>query len=152
MGIGKRIEEECKKRGVNLRKLSMNSGVPYSTIYSAVNRDSNGVDADAVKKIADVLGISAMELYPRNGQSNGADEEYTRIEEVKSPTMTVPQACKILRCEGYSISNNRMMAGIYQGVYPFGEVVDRMEGLMKTDKYTVYTALLKKWIEERRVG
>ena len=45
-----------------------------------------------------------------------------------------------------------MMAGIYQGVYPFGEVVDRADGMLKKDKYTVYTAFLKKWIEERRVG
>ena len=75
-----------------------------------------------------------------------------RIEEVKAPEMTVAQACEILRCEGFSISSGRMMAGIYQGVYPFGEVVDRADGMLKKDKYPVYTAFLKKWIEERRVG
>ena len=75
-----------------------------------------------------------------------------RIEEVKAPEMTVAQACEILRCEGFSISSGRMMAGIYQGVYPFGEVVDRTEGLTKNDVYTVYTAFLRKWIEERRVS
>lgn len=63
MGVGKRIGEECKRHGMNLRQLSINSGVPYSTLYSAVNRDSNGIDADTIRKVSNTLGISASELY-----------------------------------------------------------------------------------------
>ena len=47
---------------------------------------------------------------------------------------------------------DKLNAGIFGGVYPFGEVIDRVEGLTKNDCYTVYTAFLQKWIEERRVG
>ena len=47
---------------------------------------------------------------------------------------------------------DKLKAGIFGGVYPFGEVIDRVEGLTKNDCYTVYTAFLQKWIEERRVG
>lgn len=63
MGIGKRIGEECKRQGMNLRQLSINSGVPYSTLYSAVSRDSNGIDADTLRKVSDALGISTSTLY-----------------------------------------------------------------------------------------
>lgn len=50
------------------------------------------------------------------------------------------------------MSVDKLKAGIFGGVYPFGEVIDRVEGLTKNDCYTVYTAFLQKWIEERRVG
>lgn len=75
-----------------------------------------------------------------------------RIEDVKTPTLPLADACEILRCEGYRMSVDKLKAGIFGGVYPFGEVIDRVEGLTKNDCYTVYTAFLQKWIEERRVG
>lgn len=74
-----------------------------------------------------------------------------RIEEVKSPVITLMQTMEILRGEGYEISPGKLKAGICQGVYPFGEIIDRMEGLTKEDIYTVYTVKLRKWLEERRV-
>lgn len=75
-----------------------------------------------------------------------------RIEDVRTPTLPLADACEILRCEGYRMSVDKLKAGIFGGVYPFGEVIDRVEGLTKNDCYTVYTAFLQKWIEERRVG
>jgi len=57
MGTGKKIGEECKRQGMTLRQLSIKAGVPYSTLYSAVKRDSNGMDAETLAKIADALAI-----------------------------------------------------------------------------------------------
>lgn len=74
-----------------------------------------------------------------------------RIEEVKTPVVTLKQTMDILRAEGYEISPGKLKAGICQGVYPFGEIIDSMEGLTKEDIYTVYTVQLRKWLDERRV-
>ena len=73
MGVGKRIGEECKRHGMNLRQLSINSRVPYSTLYSAVNRDSNGIDADTIRKVSNALGISASELYAESIAQQAAE-------------------------------------------------------------------------------
>lgn len=63
MGIGKRIGDLCAKRGINLRKLAINADVPYTTLYSAVKRDSDGMDTETLKKIADALGVGPAALY-----------------------------------------------------------------------------------------
>ena len=63
MGVGSRIGAICKKKEISLRKLSIDSGVPYSTLYSAVKRDSSGIDVNTVQKIAEALGVSWYELF-----------------------------------------------------------------------------------------
>lgn len=71
-----------------------------------------------------------------------------KIEEVSAPCMSVADAVEVLREAGLPMSVNRMRAGICQGVYPFGECVERGTYL-KNDCYTVYTALLREWMRLR---
>ena len=115
-----------------------------------------GYISRAVRVCTQVTGIylrsSRGSTGTRHQRKTERDGVPMRIEDVKKPTVTLAEACEILRCEGYGISRDRLKAGIYGGVYPFGEVVDRTEGLTKNDVYTVYTAFLRKWIEERRVS
>lgn len=66
MGIGKIIGEECERQGLSLRQLSIKAGVPYSTLYSAVKRDSNGIDATTLKKIAMALNLYSLYTYTVN--------------------------------------------------------------------------------------
>ena len=66
MGIGKRIGEECARHGLTIRQLSLKANIPYSTLYSAIKRDSDGMDFETVKKLAAVLVMSWYELYPGN--------------------------------------------------------------------------------------
>lgn len=73
------------------------------------------------------------------------------IDQVQTPTITMVKTMDILREEGYEISPDKLKAGICQGVYPWGDVISRTEGLNKNDIYVVYTMLLKKWLEKRRV-
>lgn len=73
------------------------------------------------------------------------------IDQVQTPTITLVKTMDILREEGYEISPDKLKAGICQGVYPWGDVISRTEGLNKNDIYVVYTMLLKKWLEKRRV-
>lgn len=56
MGVGAKIKEYAKKQGISLRQLSIQADVPYSTLYSAVQRDSNSMNIEILKKIAYALG------------------------------------------------------------------------------------------------
>lgn len=63
MGIGKRIQELCKKRGLSIRKLSIMANVPYSTLYSIIKRDSDGVDSETISRIAKALNVPVMDIW-----------------------------------------------------------------------------------------
>lgn len=71
------------------------------------------------------------------------------MSKVLGPQITVDDAVKILRQNGFKTSVDKLRAGLVQGIYPFGDVVQRCDGLIKNDCYDVYTLQLKKWIEER---
>ncbi len=62
MGIGKRIQELCNMKGLSIRRLSIMANVPYSTLYSIIKRDSDGVDSETISRIAKALNVSVMEL------------------------------------------------------------------------------------------
>lgn len=56
MGIGKMIGNLANAQGVSLKELSRKAGIPYTTLYSIVKRDSEKIKADALEKIAAELG------------------------------------------------------------------------------------------------
>lgn len=62
MGIGKRIGLICQEEGISLRQLAIKAKIPYSTLYSAVKRDSNGIDSEALKRIAEALDVDLVSL------------------------------------------------------------------------------------------
>lgn len=74
MGVGKRIEALCADSGLSIRKLALKADVPYSTLYSAIKRDSNGIDTDTLKKIAAALGVEWYELL-----SDDSEEQITIV-------------------------------------------------------------------------
>lgn len=59
-------------------------------------------------------------------------------------TMTVQQAAKAMREAGISISDDRVRAGIEQGVYPWGDCVK-----MRSPEYMVYCKLFDNWMKAR---
>ena len=63
MGIGKQIGILCKEGGISLRQLALKADIPYSTLYSAVKRDSNGIDSEILKRIAVALGVDLVDLF-----------------------------------------------------------------------------------------
>lgn len=73
-----------------------------------------------------------------------------RIEDVQSPCVSLMDAAEIMREAGFRVSVHKLKAGICQGVYPFGECVERAPGLTKNDVYTIYTAGLADWLEQHR--
>lgn len=62
MGVGNRIAQQCVNKGLSVRQLALKADIPYSTLYSAIKRDSNGIDTATIKKIASALGVSWYEL------------------------------------------------------------------------------------------
>ena len=72
MGVGNRIEALCADKGLSIRKLALKADVPYSTLYSAIKRDSNGIDTDTLKKIAAALGVEWYELISDNPHEQAA--------------------------------------------------------------------------------
>lgn len=68
MGVGARLEEIVKKRGTNLHRLAVDSGVPYQTLHSVVKRDSDKIEIDYLIRISHTLGVSteAFSSEPKN--------------------------------------------------------------------------------------
>lgn len=58
--------------------------------------------------------------------------------------MTVADAVKVMRDAGIKSSPDRVMAGIEQGVYPWGDCIK-----LRSPEYTVYQKMFEQWIKER---
>lgn len=59
-------------------------------------------------------------------------------------TMTVADAVKVMREAGIKTSPDRVMTGIEQGVYPWGDCIK-----MRSPEYTVYCKMFEQWLKER---
>lgn len=64
MGVGRKIGELCTAQKKSLRKLAIEANVPYTTLYSAVKRDSGGMDASSLKRISEALNCKMSDLIP----------------------------------------------------------------------------------------
>ena len=56
MGFGKQLEIVLKEIDMSVSDLSKATGIPASTIYSMIDRDTDSVGIDKVKKIEHALG------------------------------------------------------------------------------------------------
>lgn len=75
MGTGKRIGDECKRQGLTLRQLAIKADIPYSTLYSAVKRDSDGMTLELLKRISHALNMSLYSLADFDLASEAVTEE-----------------------------------------------------------------------------
>ena len=62
MGIGARLVDIMEKKKMNTNELAIKIGVPPTTLYSMIKRDSSRVDIDLIIKIAHALDMTADEL------------------------------------------------------------------------------------------
>lgn len=58
MSFGEQLAKILAEKGVNANELSRRIGVPSSTLYSMINRNSKRVDVELLAKIAEALDIS----------------------------------------------------------------------------------------------
>lgn len=63
MGIGANVQKIAQKEDISLKELSRRAGIPYTTVYNMVKRDSDRISPENVQKLADALEVSISELY-----------------------------------------------------------------------------------------
>lgn len=57
------MQKIAQERKISLKELSRCAGIPYTTIYNMVKRDSSRVSPENLQKLADALGVEIGELY-----------------------------------------------------------------------------------------
>lgn len=62
MGIGARLSEIMAEKNMNTNELAIKIGVPPTTLYSMIKRDSTRVEIDLIIKIAHALDMTADEF------------------------------------------------------------------------------------------
>lgn len=62
MSIGQKMRMEAKKKNLNFKQLAMKAGMPYTSFYSILKRDSQRVSAVSLYKVAKALGVP-MEYF-----------------------------------------------------------------------------------------
>ncbi|MGV8906380.1 MAG: helix-turn-helix domain-containing protein [Acetobacterium sp.] len=62
MGIGKNIKSFLKQKDMTVVYLSINTGIPSTTLYSLIKRDSFNEKQETLQKIAEALNIELKEL------------------------------------------------------------------------------------------
>lgn len=87
MGIANKLIKLMKEQNTNANELASKAGVPPTTIYSLIRRDSNRVDIDSLIKIARALGVTAdyfcseeIESKPQTLAAHFDGDEYTQEE------------------------------------------------------------------------
>lgn len=78
--LSDKLKSILNKRYMSIHKLSILSGVPYSTLYSIIKRDTEKVDPEIITKVAKALGIDESELHDDVALRNAASpEELVRL-------------------------------------------------------------------------
>lgn len=93
MGIGSRLVKLMKEQNTNANELAAKAGVPPTTVYSLIRRDSSRVDIDSLIKIARALGVTAdyfcsdeVANQPKTIAAHFDGDEYTEeeLEEIRN--------------------------------------------------------------------
>lgn len=66
---------------------------------------------------------------------------------IKNPTMTAAEATARMRDAGFRISVPSLIAGIEQGKYPFGIVINMQKRVVE-----IYTLDLERWLRSKTVA
>lgn len=67
MGDGKKLKECLKNKGTNVRRIAKAAGIPATTLYSIIQKDSN-IRIEYALLLASALGVDIHEIC-----SNGLD-------------------------------------------------------------------------------
>lgn len=86
MNRGERLKNIIEEKGYSVMRLSRESGVPYTTIRSMIERNLTNASIDNVIKICRVLGIDVESLID---QRNGVVTE-KKTSYITKPTISLP--------------------------------------------------------------
>lgn len=71
MAIGNRLKQLLDDRGITVKDFAQQIGVPPTTLYSFIKRDSQNAKMDLIIKICDGLGISVKDLLTSQEEIDG---------------------------------------------------------------------------------
>lgn len=77
MGVGLRLKEISKQKGITIKYISEKTGIPVNTLYSIIKRDSARVSTETIQAIAEVLQVHPARLI---SYSVHDPEKYSREE------------------------------------------------------------------------
>lgn len=76
MGIGKKLEALMDSRGRKPSEVAEAVGMPASTLYSIIDRDTNKIDIDVLFALADELGVRVDYFSNRDlGENEETNQE-----------------------------------------------------------------------------
>lgn len=75
--IYERIEELCRKRGINVTKLCISCGIPRASLSDYKTGRKKSLSAETLSKIADYFDVSVDYLYGKSQKA--ADEESVKV-------------------------------------------------------------------------
>lgn len=79
MAIGSKLKEILEERGITIKDFANQIGVPPTTLYSFINRDSKNAKMDLIIKICTALKIDVSDLLTFTEEINGETIEFTDI-------------------------------------------------------------------------
>lgn len=82
MSIGQKIRMEVKKQNLNFKQLAIKADISYNSLYSIIKRDSQGVQAMSLYKIAKALEVP-MESLVDEGAVTGVFKAQPKPEKKK---------------------------------------------------------------------
>lgn len=82
MGISNRLTKLMKDKNTNANELASKAGIPASTIYSLIRRDSSRVDVDALIKIAKALEVTADYLLETDLENQKATHTDYKLQKI----------------------------------------------------------------------
>lgn len=105
MTVGERIKQIADENGVSIKRLADIAGVPYSTIYFSVKRNSIKIDPEIMKKIERCSVSSPLERNLRNTDPDLAVKIASAVIEGFLATQSMIFAIRAI--ENYETSDNK---------------------------------------------
>lgn len=82
MGMGNHLKDILSMKGISIKELSKQTGIPVNTLYSITKRDTKNIRVENLQKIADALGFNVNTLI-----SWDSNKTYDLNTEVDSPAL-----------------------------------------------------------------
>ncbi len=94
MSIGQKIRMEAKKQHLNFKQLAIKADISYNSLYSIIKRDSQGIQAMSLYKIAKALEVP-MESLVDEGAVTGVFKAQPKPEKKKKKAKEKKKSKKI---------------------------------------------------------
>lgn len=94
MSIGQKIRMEAKKQHLNFKQLAIKADISYNSLYSIIKRDSQGIQAMSLYKIAKALEVP-MESLVDEGAVTGVFKAQPKPEKKKRKAKEKKKSKKI---------------------------------------------------------